>query len=207
MGSDDAAADRLMHTGLLLAMRHSDEPMILSDPNLPDNPVVSVNKAFEMLSGYSEAEIVGRNCRFLQGPATDRDTVAKMGACLRRGEGCVQWLVNYRRDGSMFWNLLFMSPVHGRDGRLMFFFANQHDLSGEGSADKAEFSLGVAHMAEPQQAEFRRVLETLGRGVLGNGAPMTDADRARALEATLDAARRVARLTVQLADGPAPASG
>ncbi len=203
MELDSAAADRLMHVGLLLAMRHSDEPMILSDPNQPDNPVVAVNKAFETLSGYAESEIVGRNCRFLQGPGTDRDTVAEMGACLRGGQGCVQWLVNYRRDGSKFWNLLFISPVHRRDGRLMFFFANQHDLAGEASADKAEFRLGVAHMTEPQQAEFREVLERLGHGVLEGDKQEGDAVRARALEATLAAARQVARLTVRLADGPA----
>ncbi len=194
-----------MHVGLLLAMRHSDEPMILSDPNQPDNPVVTVNKAFERLSGYSETEIVGRNCRFLQGPATDRDTVAEMGACLQRGQGCVQWLVNYRRDGSKFWNLLFISPVYRRDGRLMFFFANQHDLSGEASADKGDFRLGVAHMTETQQAEFREVLEALGRGVLADGTTAGDAGTARGLEATLAAARQVARMTVQLAGGPGPA--
>ena len=207
MDLEDAAADRLMHAGLLLAMRHSREPMVLSDPNQPDNPIVSANEAFMALCGYPEAEIVGRNCRFLQGEKTDRDTVAAMGACLRRGEGCIQWLVNYRRNGQRFWNLLFISPVYGRDGRLMYFFANQHDLSGETPQELAEFRLGVAHMAAPQQQEFRLVLEGLGRGLLESGAQQSDSDRAGSLETTLASARRVARLSVGLSDGPASPPG
>ena len=123
--------DRILKDGLLAAMRLSAEPMVLSDPRQPDNPIVAANAAFAALTGYEEGFFVGRNCRFLQGPRTDRDTVARMGETLRAGQGCVQWLLNYRRDGSMFWNLLFISPVYGAGGDLQWFFANQHDLSGE----------------------------------------------------------------------------
>ena len=190
--------------GLLASMRLSTEPMVLSDPSLPDNPIIAINQAFQDLTGYTGAEITGRNCRFLQGPGTDRGTVASMGACLRAGEGCIQWLVNYRKNGSQFWNLLFISPVLGRDGGLLFFFANQHNLSAGSPLGLEEFPIGIAHMPPPQQAEFHALLLGAGQDARDAEAAGTPDARARALEAALAAARQLAFLSTRLAAGPQP---
>ena len=178
--------DRVLLDGLLAAIRLSTEPMVLSDPGLPDNPIVAANKAFTDLTGYTEADFIGRNCRFLQGPRTDTEIVARMGESLRAGHGCVQWLLNYRRDGSMFWNLLFISPVFDAAGRVRWFFASQHDLSGDKALDMAEVKLGEAHMAAPAQAEFLALLSVIGAN------PANDAC---SLEARLAAVRQVAALS------------
>ena len=114
-----AEQDR-METALLAAVANSTEPMVLSDARLPDMPMVAVNSAFEALSGHPRIELVGRNCRFLQGAATDPATRGRIGRCLRAGEGCIEWIVNYRKNGATFWNLLFISPVFGADGDLRY---------------------------------------------------------------------------------------
>ena len=188
--------DQTLRDGLLATLRHSTEPMVLSDPHQADMPVVAANAAFEALTGYTQAEIIGRNCRFLQGPATDRPTVARIGACLQDGQGCIQWIVNYKKNGRQFWNLLFISPVFGADGRVLYYFANQHDLSAEPPLELDTFPLGTAHMPVRAQAEFHLLLGDIGRATGAAAGPD------RLLESTLGAARQVAFLSTRMEAGP-----
>ncbi len=111
------------------AIRGTRMPMVITDPRLPDNPIVFVNKAFQDLTGYDRDEIIGRNCRFLQGPDTDPATVAHIRASLAAEEDVKVDLLNYRKDGSHFWNALFMSPVRNAEGSVDFFFASQLDVT------------------------------------------------------------------------------
>ena len=85
----------------------------LVDATEPDLPLAYVNPAFEELTGYPAAEVLGRNCRFLQGEHTDPRAVAEIRGALARGEGCRVTLLNHRRDGSPFWNELTITPVPG----------------------------------------------------------------------------------------------
>lgn len=192
----------LLREGLEAVMAHSAEPLVLCDPHLEDMPLISVNAAFEALCGYPASEIVGRNCRFLQGPKTDREIVARIGQNVRAGVGCVQWIENYRRDGSRFWNLLFISPIHDSAGRLRYFFANQHDLSAERPLELDEFVLGSAHMPEESAAAFRSLLMTIGADQRALAGADTAAMRASALASVLAGAREAARRSVRLAAGP-----
>ena len=91
--------------------------------------MVVANRAFAKLTGYPIEEIVGRNCRFLQGGRTDPVSPRRIRACLDAGQGCIEWIVNYRRDGSQFYNLLFISPVRDPGGTVLFFFGNQLDIT------------------------------------------------------------------------------
>ncbi|MFH6783387.1 MULTISPECIES: PAS domain-containing protein [Methylobacterium] len=111
------------------AVRATRMPMVITDPGQPDNPIVFVNDAFCRLTGYAYDEIVGRNCRFLQGPATDMADVAKVGAAIARRESIEIDLLNYKKDRETFWNRLLVSPVFDRDGDLTFFFASQFDVT------------------------------------------------------------------------------
>ena len=196
------AAERgILLNGLLATLRLSAEPMVLTDPHQPDNPLIAVNRPFETLTQYTEAELSGRNCRLLQGPETDRRAVRQLGNCLRQGASCVQFLANYRRDGSTFYNLLFVSPVHGHDGQLHFFLASQHNLCADGSLRPSEFPLGPAHMLPGQQTEFRLLLLDIAHEVAAAaGAPSLPA-RVRALEAALAAAREISGIATRLKPG------
>jgi PAS domain S-box-containing protein len=111
------------------AIRGTRMPMVITDPRQADNPIVFVNKAFQTLTGYEREEIIGRNCRFLQGPDTDPETVLAIRRAIEAGEDIQIDILNYRKDGSTFWNALFLSPVRGHDGEIQFFFASQLDLS------------------------------------------------------------------------------
>ncbi len=98
-------------------------PMILTDPRLPDNPIVFANKAFLDLTGYEEHEVLNRNCRFLQGPHTDRESVRQLREAIAAREAISLEILNYKRDGTRFWNAIFLGPVFGKDGALLYFFA------------------------------------------------------------------------------------
>jgi len=104
-------------------------PMIITDPNQIDNPIIFCNGAFERLTGYSNDELVGRNCRILQGPGTSRETVIAIRDALAGGRSISVDILNYKKDGSAFWNALFISPVWDRRSRIVYFFASQLDFT------------------------------------------------------------------------------
>ncbi len=181
---------RAIHDALTTAMTHSAAPMVLSDPFLPDCPMVVANQAFADLTGYSGAELVGRNCRFLQGPKTDPVSPRRIRACLEAGSGCIEWIVNYRRDGSSFYNLLFISPVHDLDGSLLYFFGNQLDIT-HGMPDwLAEVSIGSAHVVPALEHEFHALLREVSL-----------AEQVQALQSIINAAHRLAEISVSLEPG------
>ena len=130
------------------AVRATRMPMIISNPRLPDNPVVFANNAFCLLSGYSREEILGRNCRFLQGPGTDSETVAKIREAVRRVESIEIDIQNFRKDGEPFWNRLLMAPVYDTEGALAYFFASQVDVTIERERLKGLETSNASLMAE-----------------------------------------------------------
>ena len=93
----------------------------LSNPHLPDNPMTHVSDGFLKLTGYTREEVVGKNCRFLQGPKTEAETVAAIKDAVKRGSATTAKLLSYRKDGTTFWNLLHIAPVHDQAGRLFGF--------------------------------------------------------------------------------------
>jgi PAS domain S-box-containing protein len=185
---------------LLATIMHSTEPMVVTDPRLPDHPMIALNPPFEALTGYAAAEIVGRNCRLLQGEGTDPETPRRIGRCIAERRGCIEWIVNYRRDGSKFWNLLFISPVFAPDGTLLHFFGNQRNITYGPPADPPEFSLGQVDMPLQGQTEFHALL----LGILDEPREeeQDEAARARALERIVEAARRLNEVTTRLTPAP-----
>jgi len=106
-------------------------PLTLSDPAQDDNPMVYVNQAFQELTGYDAADALGRNCRFLQGPDTDPETVAELRAAIDAEENIVREILNYRADGSEFWNQLTITPIYDEDGTLLRYLGSQLDITEE----------------------------------------------------------------------------
>jgi PAS domain S-box-containing protein len=111
------------------AVAASSNGILITDPKLPDNPVVYVNPAFEKISGYAVDEVMGRNCRFLQGEEWDQPALDELRAALREGRECRVVLRNYRKDGTLFWNELYVSPVHDEGGRLTNYVGVQNDIT------------------------------------------------------------------------------
>ncbi len=111
------------------AVRATRMPMVISDPRQHDNPVVFANDAFVRLSGYPREEIIGRNCRFLQGPETDPESTRRIRAAVQAAKPIEIDIRNRRKDGEVFWNRLLLAPVRDADGRLAFFFASQVDVT------------------------------------------------------------------------------
>ena len=105
--------------------------MLVTDPGQADNPIIYVNRAFTQLTGYARDEILGTNCRFLQGPGTNLDDVAKIRKAIKDRQSIEIDLLNYRKDGTSFWNRLLVSPVFDAARQLTHFFASQFDVSPE----------------------------------------------------------------------------
>ena len=111
---------------------HSIVGVSIADMRQPDEPLIYVNKAFTMITGYSRELAIGYNCRFLQGPETDRKEVDRIRAAIHAGRPYSGELINYRLDGSRFWNRLTLYPVGGSGGpgsKPDFYVSNQVDIS------------------------------------------------------------------------------
>lgn len=102
--------------------------VVISDPSLPDNPMIYVSEAFEAQTGYSAKEAVGRNCRFLQGEDTSPHAVEAIRQALRAQTTFTIDILNYRKDGSPFVNRLRIRPIYDADGSLMFFAGAQNPV-------------------------------------------------------------------------------
>lgn len=101
----------------------------LADPDQEDMPLVYVNKAFETITGYTLAEVVGKNCRFLQGKEHDQTEVNKLREAIKDKKSVEVTLHNYRKNGELFYNHLLMSPLFDSNGNLLYFLGIQLDVT------------------------------------------------------------------------------
>ncbi len=120
---------------LTQAVNQSRLALCLTDPGQPDNPIVYANAAFLELTGYHEVEVLGRNCRFLQGPDTDPQAVVRVRRAIDERHLTIVELLNYRKDGSSFVNALQIGPIFDASGRLTFFFGSQMDVTEDRAAE------------------------------------------------------------------------
>lgn len=174
--------------------------MALSDPNLPGCPLVYVNPAFMELTGYSFEESVGRNCRFLQGPDTDPDTVRQIRESLAAGQAFDQEIYNYRKDGSGFWNALYISPVLDDDGKLIYYFASQIDVTArrEATRRQAQRMESMGALASGVAHEFNNLMTVVLASVERATARAADDMQRRHLTHADWAAKRAGQLAGEL---------
>ena len=189
-------------TVFFAALQMTRMPMIITDPRQDDNPIVFANKAFLDLTGYEESEIVGRNCRFLQGTDTDREAVRALRSAVAAREAISIEILNYRRDGTPFWNAVFVAPVYDDDGKLIYFFASQLDITRRRSSEQAfrqaqkmeaigQLTAGLAH-------DFNNLLQVVtGSLEMVLGGELDERQR-RLLSNAARAAERGTKLTRQL---------
>jgi PAS domain S-box-containing protein len=131
----------------------STNSIVISDPNLPDDPIVYVNPAFEETTGYAAEEALGHNCRFLQGEDRAQPAIAELRTAVREGRQCTAVLRNYRKDGTLFWNELSIYPVLDEERRVSNFVGVQVDVTERIRAEEI--------LAEIRVAERRRIARDL----------------------------------------------
>ena len=101
----------------------------LTNPSKADNPIVYASDGFVKVTGYSRSDIIPRNCRFLQGQHTDRTPIRRLKACIEAREESVELILNYKKNGEPFWNLLYVAPLYNSDGNVAFFIGGQINCS------------------------------------------------------------------------------
>jgi PAS domain S-box-containing protein len=151
---------------LLASVGLSPIATVISNPRRPDNPLEVANPAFCQLTGYSEQEIVGRNCRFLAGDLTEPWITERIRAAIGSRRPVLVDILNYRRDGSPFRNAVLVSPLFDEEGHLAWFLGSQVDLGTE-SPDLFDARRARAvSLVKALPGRRREVLELMARGLL-----------------------------------------
>lgn len=185
------------------ALRAAAGGIILTNPNLPDNPIIYANPGFEKLTGYTQSEALGRNCRFLQGPQTKQTAIAEMRRAIHEGKPCTVVVLNYRKNGQSFWNSVSIAPVREADGTISYFVGTQADVTSvkrlEEQFQQSQKMEAVGRLAGGVAHDFNNLLTVIG----GYGRLLLDIlaedDPARSLVIEMTSAGdRAAALTRQL---------
>ncbi len=136
---NQVALQKLAEENLYLAraIASTSEGVLITDPGQPDNPIIYANRAFLRMTGYEAREVIGRNCRFLQGVETDPATIAQLKQAIREQREVTITLLNYRKDGTPFWNELRIAPVFSESGDLLYFVGIQSDISARRGAEES----------------------------------------------------------------------
>jgi len=140
------------------AIAAASDSILIAGPPEKDNPIIYVNPAFERLTGYPPTEALGRNCRFLQGPDTDREAVAQIRTNVQAKQGCQVTLLNYRKDGIPFWNELTLTPALNLAGNMFNFIGVARDVTERKTNEDARQMLTHKLVQSNQElSDFARV--------------------------------------------------
>ncbi|MGY1803282.1 SpoIIE family protein phosphatase [Blastococcus sp. SYSU D00922] len=142
----------------------TDITFTITDPRQEDNPLVWVNPSFTRVTGYEAEDAIGRNCRFLQGPASDPAAVAEIRDGLAARRTVTTTLLNYRKDGTAFWNQLSVSPVFDGAGELVSFVGVQTDVTERVRVEREREAAFAAEQTARQEAELARAVAEQARG-------------------------------------------
>ncbi|NLW84586.1 MAG: SpoIIE family protein phosphatase [Phycisphaerae bacterium] len=110
-------------------MASASDGITISDPSFPDNPLIYVNSGFEAITGYTAEDVLGKNCRFLQGPQTGQPASEEIRRAIAEDRPCVVELLNYRKDGSTFWNRLSITPIRDVAGKTTHYIGVLSDIT------------------------------------------------------------------------------
>jgi PAS domain S-box-containing protein len=170
-GAGDKDPDASLQALRERAVIATDMAFTITDPRRPDNPLIWVNPSFTRITGYEYGEAVGRNCRFLQGPATAPEALAEIRAALAEQRTLTTTLLNHRKDGTAFWNHLSISPVFDGHGELVSFVGVQTDVTERVRVEHEREAALAAERLARQEAELARATAEQARA---------DAEQARA---------------------------
>lgn len=160
---------------LIRSIRLSPIASIVTDPRASDNPIIAANRQFELLTGYTEEELIGQNCRILAGPETDPARSATLGRAVAAATPQVTELINYRRDGSKFLNAVMIAPVFDEDGALAYFVGSQMEVGPEHAALARTSALKrIGELTNQQQNVLRLMARGLRNRQIGEKLGLTE---------------------------------
>jgi len=174
----------------------------ITDPNRPGNPIVYANEGFTRLTGYDRHDALGNNCRFLQGKETSEETLSAIRAAIREERPCIVEVLNYRKDGTQFWNALSIAPIFD-EGRLTHFVGVQTDITTfkqmELQLRQSQKMEAIGHLAGGIAHDFNNILTViLGCCELMRTTSQLPEDTAILVNEVHRAGERAATLTRQL---------
>ena len=149
---------------VLDAIKFSPIATVVSDPTKSDNPIIAVNDAFCTLTGYSEAEVIGRNCRFLRGPDTENGQTEKLRSSVYGQRPALAELINYRKDGSPFRNAVMIAPLFDDLGNLQLFVGSQIEVLPEEESIALVRQQQAAQIVDRLSPRQREILQQMARG-------------------------------------------
>lgn len=136
---------------------------VISNPRLPDNPIIECNAAFEALTGYDRAEVIGRNCRFLTGEGSEPDLIEALREGIREHRPVMVEILNYKKNGQPFRNAVMVAPIFDSEGVLEYFLGSQMEIPDEAGAGRGNAARDKVEQLSPRQ---RAVLLAMARGRL-----------------------------------------
>jgi PAS domain S-box-containing protein len=149
---------------LVASIRVSPIAAVISDPRLPANPIVAVNDAFCALTGYPVDEIIGRNCKFLAGPATEPWLTERISAGVRERRPVLVEILNYKRDKTPFRNAVLVAPVFDVDGELEYFLGSQVELPDDAVGPLSARHANAVAIVKTLSPRQREILERIAAG-------------------------------------------
>jgi PAS domain S-box-containing protein len=159
---------KLGHLDKKLVALIADSPIasVISDPRIADNPIIACNKPFIELTGYPVNEIVGRNCRFLAGPATEPWLTETIKNGVRNHRPVLVEILNYKRDGTPFRNAVLVAPIFDEDGALKYFLGSQVELEADAPGPHSSRRMASAMLVKVLSPRQHEVLEQMAQGYL-----------------------------------------
>ncbi len=157
-----------LHLDGRLAALIADSPIasVISNPRIADNPIIACNASFIELTGYPENEIVGRNCRFLAGPATEPWLTDTIRGGVRKHRPVLVEILNYKRDGTPFRNAVLVAPIFDDDGVLEYFLGSQVELEADAPGPNSSRRMASAMLVKDLSPRQHEVLEQMAKGYL-----------------------------------------
>ena len=141
-------------------------PSVISNPRLPDNPIVACNTAFCDLTGYSPDEVLGRNCRFLSGPGTEPWLSEEIRRGVREHQPVLVEILNYKRSGEPFRNAVLVAPIYDENDDLLYFLGSQIETSADASSLTSMRRIRAAELVKKLSLRQGQVLKYVANGLL-----------------------------------------